>query len=105
MSDTWIAIAALAGATFAIRAAGPLALGGQRVPERLRRALDVLPAAMLTALVVTQGFVGPGPALHVDARAAGLVTAAVASSRGTSMLTAVCLAAVATALVRLIGGQ
>jgi branched chain amino acid efflux pump len=101
VSAVWTAVVALAAATFAIRASAPLALGGRKVPERLRRALEVLPAAILAALVVTQALVGPGTTLHLDARVAGVAIAAVATWRGASIVIAVCLAALATALLRL----
>lgn len=60
-----------------------LKLAGLAVPQRwldrpaLRRLLDLLPAALLAALVVVQAF-AVGPALTVDLRAVGLAAAAVA---------------------------
>jgi branched-subunit amino acid transport protein len=96
----WLSIALLAAATVALRAAGPVVLGGRMLPRRLQQALVVLPAAMLTALIVTQTF-AHGRSLVLDARAAGIAVAIAATLLRRRMLTVVLLAAAATALLRL----
>jgi branched-subunit amino acid transport protein len=101
MSATAVAAVSLAVATFAIKAAGPVLLGGRQLPGWLNRAMAVLPAALLSALVVSETFDGGGGVV-LDARVAGLAVAAGATWLGAPMVTAVILAALATALVRLI---
>ena len=54
-----------------IKAAGPVALGGRDLPRWAERLIVLLPAALLSALVVVQTF-ADGKALVLDARAAGL---------------------------------
>ncbi|MDO8212023.1 AzlD domain-containing protein [Conexibacter sp. CPCC 206217] len=100
MSATFLAAAGLALATFAIRAAGPVGLGGRTLPPWLTRTLAGLPAALLAALVVTGTF-ERGGTIALDARVAGLGVAALATALGARMVTAVLLAAAAVSLVRL----
>jgi hypothetical protein len=59
----------------------------------------LLPAALLAALVATSSFVD-GTALHLDARVAGLLVAAVALWRRLPFVVVVAAAAIATAAVR-----
>lgn len=67
--DFLIVLGALAGGTYLMRASGPLLLGNRVLPRPFRAAAEVLPATLLSALVVVGGF-GVGEALIVDARAA-----------------------------------
>ena len=72
--DVWIAIGVLTVICFVIKAAGPVALGGRDLPRWAERLIVLLPAALLSALVVVQTF-ADGKALVLDARAAGLAAA------------------------------
>ncbi len=67
---SWAAILALAAGTYAMKAAGPVLLGGRRLPARLERVANLLPVAMFAALVVVETF-AEGGELTLDARAAG----------------------------------
>lgn len=100
MSELWIAIVAVALASAAIKATGPILAGGQPLPPRASSIIALLAPALLTALVVTQTF-GDGRDLVLDERALGLGAAAVALTLGAPVLVAVTLAAVVTALTRL----
>lgn len=97
----WVVLAALAAGTYALKAAGPMLLGGRVLPTRLRLLAGLLPPALLAALVVTST-VADGSRLVVDARLAGVAAAGVALWRGWSFLPAVLVACAATALVRLV---
>ncbi len=100
--DVWIAIAALTVICFAIKAVGPVALGGRDLPEWAARLIVLLPAALLSALVVVQTF-ADGKALALDARAAGLVAAMVALALRGSVLVVLLAAAVTAAGLRALG--
>lgn len=82
-------------------------LAGLSVPDRVLRhprvslAADLLPIALLAALVAVQVF-GAERALTLDARAVGLGVAVVALLLRASFLVVVAAAALATALVRLL---
>jgi branched-subunit amino acid transport protein len=91
-----------------LAAAGCFALKvlGGSVPTRLldnprvRRVAELLPVALLAALVVVQAF-GAGRSLRLDARAAGLAVAVVAVLLRAPFLVVVVLAALTAALLRL----
>ena len=74
---TWWAIVTLAAGTYALKGAGPLALGSRTVPPPLQRALNLVSVTLLAALVAISTF-GDGRSLALDARAAGLGVALVA---------------------------
>jgi branched-subunit amino acid transport protein len=101
VNDAWITVALLGGATVAIKAAGPVLLGGRTMPPRLASLLELLAPALLSALVVTQ-VLGNGRSLQIDARLLGLARAAVALWRKAPALLVLALAAAATALLRLV---
>jgi branched-subunit amino acid transport protein AzlD len=67
--------------------------------ERVRAIADLLPVALLSALLATQTF-AVGHHLEIDARGIGLLAAAVLVWRRAPFLLVVAGAVVATALVR-----
>lgn len=100
MSTGWIVTVGLGAATIAIKALGPVLLGGRELPSRLLSALRLLAPALLAALVVTQVF-ATGQDVTIDARAAGVVAAVVAILARAPTLVVIGSAAAVTALVRL----
>jgi hypothetical protein len=99
MTAVWVTIGGLAAITAAIKAAGPLALGGRELPERALAVIALLAPALLAALVLTDTFSHDGE-LIVDARAAGLACAGGAVLLRAPLLVTVLVAAVGTAAVR-----
>jgi branched-subunit amino acid transport protein len=99
MTDVWIAIGALTVICFAIKAVGPVALGGRDLPRAAERLIVLLPAALLTALVVVQTFAS-GRELVLDARAAGVAAALVAVALRASVLVVLLVAALTAAGLR-----
>jgi branched-subunit amino acid transport protein len=97
--DVWIAIGVMTVVSFCIKAAGPVALGGRDLPRWAERLIVLLPAALLSALVVVQTF-ADGKALVLDARAAGLAAALVAVALRASVLIVLLVAAVTAAGLR-----
>jgi branched-subunit amino acid transport protein len=103
MSEVWITIAVLALATAAIRASGPLLLGGRELPGPAMGVIALVAPALLAALVVIQTLGAPeGGSFELDARVAGVGAAALALRGGARLLPVVVLAALVTALVRLL---
>lgn len=101
MTEVWTTIAVLAVATAAIRASGPVLLGGRELPPRVLSVIALLAPALLAALVVVQTVGAPaGGALELDARIAGVAAAGGVLVAGASTLPAVALAALVTALAR-----
>jgi branched-subunit amino acid transport protein len=100
--DVWIAIAALTVICFAIKAVGPVALGGRELPEWATRLIGLVPAALLPALIVVETF-ADGQELVVDARAGGLAAAMVVLALRGSILVVLLVAAAVTAGLRALG--
>lgn len=99
MTEVWITIAGLTVATMALKAAGPLIVGGRELPEGALAVIALLAPALLTALVLTGTFTDDGE-LTLDPRAVGLGCAAVAALLRAPLLVTVLVAAVGTAAVR-----
>jgi uncharacterized membrane protein len=102
VSTLWVAIVAVTLASAAIKAAGPILVGGRELPPRVSAVIALLAPALLAALVVTETF-GDDGHLVLDERALGVVVAAVALALRAPVLLAVALAALVTALARLFG--
>ncbi len=99
MTATWAVVAAVGVGTMAIKALGPVLLGGRPLPARVTEVVSLLAPALLSALVVTATF-GEGRGLAVDERLVGVGVAAVALWLRAPVLVVVIVAAAATALVR-----
>jgi branched-subunit amino acid transport protein len=101
MTGAWAAVLLIGLATFAIKAAGPLLLGGHQLPPRLQGMLDHLPPALLAALIVSQAL-GDERRLTLDPRLLGLAAAAVALAVRAPVLLVLLAATATTALARLL---
>jgi uncharacterized membrane protein len=99
MTTLWITIVAVALASAAIKAAGPVLVGGRELPPRAVGVIALLAPALLSALVITETF-GEDRHLVLDERAIGVAIAAIALALRAPVLLAVALAALTTALVR-----
>jgi branched-subunit amino acid transport protein len=99
MTKVWITIAALAVVGAAIKAAGPVLVGGRELPGWALRIIALLAPALLAALVVVDTF-AEGKSLVIDARAAGLAAAGIGVALRAPMIITVVGAAAATAIVR-----
>jgi branched-subunit amino acid transport protein len=99
MSQTWLVVGLVGVGTIAIKAIGPVLLGGRPLPERLSSVIELLAPALLGALVAVQTF-GNGQALAVDERVLGVAVAAIAIWRKAPLLVVVILATITTALAR-----
>jgi branched-subunit amino acid transport protein len=102
VSTLWVVIVTVTLASAAIKAAGPILSGGRELPPRVKAVIALLTPALLTALVVTGTF-GEGGRLALDERALGVGVAAIAITLRAPVLLAVVLAALVTALARLLG--
>jgi branched-subunit amino acid transport protein len=102
MSAIWAVVAAIGIGTMAIKAAGPVLLGGRPLPTRVRSVVALLAPALLAALVAT-ATLGEGQSLVVDARVVGMGAAVVALALRAPTLVVVVVAAAAAAAARLAG--
>jgi hypothetical protein len=99
MTDVWIVVGIVGAGTVAIKAAGPVLLGGRPLPPRLGGVIELLAPALLGALVAVQTF-GDGDRLVLDERVLGVAAAAVAVRLKAPLLVVVIVAAATTALAR-----
>ncbi len=99
MTVLWVAIFGAALASAAIKAAGPVLLGGRDLPPLAVALVAMLAPALLAALVVNETFGDEGHVV-LDERALGVTVAGVALALRAPMLLAVALAVVTTALAR-----
>jgi branched-subunit amino acid transport protein len=88
-----------AAITAAIKAAGPVAMGGRELPGWFASIVSLLAPALFAALIVTQVF-ADGRELGVGADTVGVAIAGLAIWRGASMVVGVVIAAVVTAGLR-----
>lgn len=98
----WSIIVVLAVASYAFKAFGLVVIGGRQLRGPAADAMRLLPAALLSALVVV-GTATTGQGIVPDARIAGMLFAAVGVLRRWSFTVIVVGAAAVTALVRLWG--
>lgn len=99
MTAAGIVVALSAVGTIALKAAGPVLLGGQSLPRRVDAVVQLAGPALLAALVATNTF-ADGQSLVLDARVVGLAAAAVAIRFRAPALLVVVVAAAATAIAR-----
>jgi branched-subunit amino acid transport protein len=99
MSTTTAVILGCAVVTFAIKAAGPVALGGRELPEWFTSIVSLLAPALLVALVVTQAL-ADGDRWAVDESTAGVGAAGLVAWRGGSVVLCIAVAAAVTAGLR-----
>ncbi len=101
MNDTtvWLVVAATGLSTMALKAVGPVFLGGRPLPPRVTGVVALLGPALLAGLVAITTF-GEGQALTLDERLAGVAVGAIAIWRRAPVLLVVLLAAATAALLR-----
>jgi len=96
---TWTLIILLAVGAYAFKVTGLIILGGRSLPPVFERCLGLIPAAIITALVMKDTFT-VGQDLTLDARALGIAVAVVAAWKRAPLILVIVLGATATALVR-----
>ena len=99
VSAVWTTVGVVGLATVALKAVGPVALGGRQLPPRLAGVVGLLAPALLAALVVPPARGAEGR-LVFDERLLGLIAAGGALALRAPLLVVVAVAAAATALAR-----
>lgn len=100
MTSPWLVVVLVALITGALKGAGPVVLGERALSLRWSAVLTRTTPAILGALVATQAFAHDRH-LVIDARAAGLLVAAVGAARRMPVTLVLAAAVVVTALLRL----
>jgi branched-subunit amino acid transport protein len=99
MTKAWTVVVLVSSATIAIKALGPMLLGGRPLPRRVAGLVALLAPSLLAALVAINTF-GAGQHLTIDARVLGVAAGAVAIRLHAPVLLVVVVAAVVTAVAR-----
>ncbi len=99
MSTIVAIIGGCALVTFAIKAVGPVALGGRELPSWFSSVVVLLAPALLAALVVTQAL-ADGDRLEVGEETAGVLAGGLVVWRTDSIIACVLVAAGVTAALR-----
>ena len=99
MSTAAMTIAGCCAVTAAIKAVGPIALGGRELPTWFTSVVILLSPALLAALVATQAF-AEADRIALDADTAGVAAGGLVYWRSRSIVACVVLAAAVTAGVR-----
>ena len=96
---TWTLIILLTLGAYAFKVTGLVFLGGRSLPPMFERCLALIPAAVVSALVMKDTFT-TGQDLVLDARALGIAVAGIAAWRKAPLIVVIVLGAAVTALVR-----
>lgn len=99
MSTTVVVLAGLSIGTYALKSAGPLLLGGRRLPPVIESVADHVPAALLAALVVVSAVAGDRE-IVIDERVFGVAASAVALRFRLPFVAVVVVAVATTAATR-----
>jgi uncharacterized membrane protein len=100
---SWIAVLALGAGSYLCKVVGLVVVGGRPLPVRLRACLALIPAALLSALIVANT-VTLGQELVIDARLPGVAAAAAAAWRRLPFPAVIAIGAGVTAIVRAVVG-
>ena len=101
MSEAWLVVVTVGGATMAMKALGPVLLGGRDLPRPVAAAIRLLAPAVLAALVVVQAVSGDRE-IVLDERLVGLGAAFIALLLRAPLVVVVVVAAGSTALLRVL---
>ena len=96
---SWSLVIVLAIGAYAFKVTGLVVLGGRTLPAVIERCLALIPAAVVTALIVKDTFT-KGQDLVLDARAAGIAVAVLAAWKRAPLIVVIVLGAAVTALLR-----
>jgi branched-subunit amino acid transport protein len=96
---SWTLIVALGLGCYLFKVLGLVVIGARSLPPVVERCLALIPAALLSALIVKDVF-SVGQELVIDARAAGAAVAVVATWRRAPIPVVIVVASAATAFVR-----
>ena len=97
---SWTLVVLLGAGAFGFKVLGLVVIGDRPLPAVLERCLDLIPAALIAAIVVQGTFGLGGKHLQIDARAAGVGAAAVLAWRRSPFILVVVTGAAVTAVVR-----
>ena len=99
---TWTLVLLLAAGAYGLKVLGFVAVGGRRLPPSVERCLALIPAALITALIVKDTF-STGQELAIDERALGVGAAVIAAWCKAPLIVVIVIGAAVTAVARAVG--
>lgn len=96
---SWTLIILLAAGAYAFKFMGLVVIGARTLPPVIERCLALIPAAVISALIVKDTLTS-GQDVVIDARAAGIAVAVFAAWRRAPLIVVIVVGAAVTALVR-----
>ncbi len=102
MTAVWVTIAALAVGTIALKAIGPITLGGRTPGERTLAVIAMFAPALLAALIVYETLADGEGGIALDERLVGVAAAGLTLALRAPMAVVVVAAAASTAAARAI---
>lgn len=96
---TWGLVLGLATGAYLFKVLGLVVVGDRSLPAVVERCLNLIPAALIAALIAKDTF-SVGQHLQVDARLAGVTAAIIAAWRRAPVIVVIVTGAGVTALVR-----
>jgi branched-subunit amino acid transport protein len=96
---SWALVLVLALGAYVCKVLGLVVIGGRTLPPVARRCLELIPAALVSALIVVNTF-SSGRQLVLDERALGVAAAGLATRRRAPIVVVIGLGALVTALAR-----
>ena len=100
---SWTFVVVLAATAYGFKALGLVVVGQRPLPAVVGRCLALIPAALISAIVMKDTF-SNGQHLQIDARLAGIGAALVLAWRKAPLIVVIVAGAAATALVRHLSG-
>jgi len=98
---SWMLVLVLAAGAYVFKVLGLVVIGAHKLPDVVDRCLILIPAALITALVVKDTF-SVGQELVLDARALGVGAATAAAWRRAPLVVVIVIGAAVTAAARAI---
>jgi branched-subunit amino acid transport protein len=98
---SWTVLLGLCAISYALKAVGPLLVGGRELGPQMKRMLELVALPLLAALILVQT-VTSGHRIVLDARAPALGVAALLAWRRAPFLVVVLAAAATAAVIRLV---
>ncbi len=99
---TWTLVLVLSAIAYACKVTGLVVIGGREVPEVVVRCLNLIPAALVSALIVNSP-IGGDDGIVVDARAVGVVAAILVATKRAPLVVVIVTGSAVTAVVRALG--
>lgn len=99
---TWTLVLVLAAGAYACKVTGLVLIGSRRLPPVVTRCLALVPAALISALIVKDTF-STGQELVLDERALGVGAAVIAAWCKAPLIVVIVVGATVTAVARAVG--